>query len=147
MNAVLPGILLHPILLNTASIALFFSAASRNRRDPMIMSLLIARTCSPNTCRPLRLTRSLRTKHCRLVRGKYTSTSHLYFGRAHTNGDVPGGTVVHMGDVFTNFDLPHFPALHSDNDGTGGPEGEVAAIEYVLAHAPDDAKIIPGHGA
>lgn len=55
--------------------------------------------------------------------------------------------MVHMGDVFTNFDLPHFPALHSDNDGTGGPEGEVAAIEYVLAHAPDDAKIIPGHGA
>ena len=31
--------------------------------------------------------------------------------------------------------------------GTGGPEGEIAAIEYVLGHAPDDAKIIPGHGA
>jgi cyclase len=74
----------------------------------------------------------------------------MYFGRAHTNGDVvvffPGGTVVHMGDVFTNFDPPHFPAIDNDNDGTGGPEGEIAAIEYVLAHAPDDAKIIPGHG-
>ncbi|HEV8062059.1 MAG TPA: hypothetical protein VGP68_19430, partial [Gemmataceae bacterium] len=74
----------------------------------------------------------------------------MYFGRAHTDGDVvvlfPGNSVVHMGDVFTNFDPPHFPAIDNDNDGTGGPEGEVAAIEYVLAHAPDDAKIIPGHG-
>ena len=75
----------------------------------------------------------------------------MYFGRAHTDGDVvvffPGGSVIHMGDVFTNFDPPHFPALDSDNNGTGGPEGEIAAIEYVLAYAPDDAKIIPGHGA
>src|SRR5580700_3138130 len=75
----------------------------------------------------------------------------MYFGRAHTDGDVivffPGGSVVHMGDVFTNFDPPHFPALDNDNDGTGGPEGAIAAIEYVLAHAPDDAKVIPGHGA
>ena len=75
----------------------------------------------------------------------------MYFGRAHTDGDVvvffPGGSVVHMGDVFTNFDPPHFPAIDNDNDGTGGPEGEIAAIEYVLAHAPDDAKIVPGHGA
>ena len=74
----------------------------------------------------------------------------MYFGRAHTDGDVvvffPGGSVVHMGDVFTNFDPPHFPAIDNDNDGTGGPEGEIAAIEYVLAHAPDDAKIVPGHG-
>jgi glyoxylase-like metal-dependent hydrolase (beta-lactamase superfamily II) len=75
----------------------------------------------------------------------------MYFGRAHTDGDVivffPGGSVVHMGDVFTNFDPPHFPALDNDNDGTGGPEGAIAGIEYVLAHAPDDAKMIPGHGA
>jgi len=75
----------------------------------------------------------------------------MYFGRAHTDGDsvvfFPGASVIHMGDIFTNFDHPHFPALDSDNDGSGGPEGEIAAIEYVLAHAPDDAKIIPGHGA
>jgi len=75
----------------------------------------------------------------------------MYFGRAHTDGDVivlfPGASVIHMGDIFTNFDPPHFPALDNDNDGTGGPEGAIAAIEYVLAHAPDDAKIIPGHGA
>lgn len=75
----------------------------------------------------------------------------IYFGRAHTNGDVavffPGNSVIHMGDIFTNFDPPHFPALDSDNDGSGGPEGEIASIEYVLAHAPEDAKIIPGHGA
>jgi cyclase len=74
----------------------------------------------------------------------------IYFGRAHTDGDVvvffPGNSVVQMGDVFTNFDPPHFPAIDNDNDGSGGPEGEVAGIEYVLAHAPDDAKIIPGHG-
>jgi cyclase len=75
----------------------------------------------------------------------------IYFGRAHTDGDVvvffPGGGVVHMGDIFTNFDPPHFPAIDNDNDGTGGPEGEIAAIEYVLGHAPDDAKFVPGHGA
>lgn len=75
----------------------------------------------------------------------------ISFGRAHTDGDVavffPGNTVIHMGDIFTNFDPPHFPALDSDNDGSGGPEGEIASIEYVLAHAPEDAKIIPGHGA
>lgn len=75
----------------------------------------------------------------------------IYFGRAHTDGDVavffPGNSVVHMGDIFTNFNPPHYPALDSDNDGTGGPEGEIASIEYVLAHAPDDAKIVPGHGA
>ena len=75
----------------------------------------------------------------------------IYFGRAHTNGDIavffPGNSVIHMGDIFTNFDPPHFPALDSDNDGSGGPEGEIASIEYVLAHAPEDAKIIPGHGA
>jgi len=75
----------------------------------------------------------------------------IYFGRAHTDGDVavffPGNSVVHMGDIFTNFDPPHYPALDADNDGTGGPEGEIASIEYVLTHAPDDARMIPGHGA
>jgi glyoxylase-like metal-dependent hydrolase (beta-lactamase superfamily II) len=75
----------------------------------------------------------------------------IYFGRAHTDGDVvvlfPKAAVVHMGDIFTNFDPPHFPAIDNDNDGTGGPEGAIAAIEYVLTHAPDNAKIIPGHGA
>ncbi len=74
----------------------------------------------------------------------------IYFGRAHTDGDAavffPGNSVVHMGDIFTNFDPPHYPALDADNDGSGGPEGEIASIEYVVAHAPEDAQIIPGHG-
>jgi glyoxylase-like metal-dependent hydrolase (beta-lactamase superfamily II) len=74
----------------------------------------------------------------------------IHFAHGHTDGDslvlFSQTNVVHMGDLFTNFDPPHFPAVDTENDGSGGPQGEIAAAEYVLAKAPDDAKIIPGHG-
>jgi cyclase len=74
----------------------------------------------------------------------------IHFAHGHTDGDCAvffsQTNVVHLGDLFTNFDPPHYPALNSDNDANGGPQGEIAAIEYVLAHSTEDVKIIPGHG-
>ncbi len=74
----------------------------------------------------------------------------IHFARGHTDGDCAvffsQTNVVHLGDLFTNFDPPHYPALNSDNDAKGGPQGEIASIEYVSAHLPEDVKVIPGHG-
>jgi cyclase len=72
------------------------------------------------------------------------------FSKGHTSSDtvvfLPGGKVVHTGDVFTNFMPANFPAVDFENDGSGGVQGIRAACEYVLSHAANDAKIIPGHG-
>ena len=82
----------------------------------------------------------------------------VYFAHGHTDGDsvvfFPQANVVHMGDDLTNFepnDLVNFeptrfPAINWENDEGGGIEGPIAAAEYVLAHLPDDVKVIPGHG-
>jgi cyclase len=74
----------------------------------------------------------------------------IYFPKGHTASDtvvfMPGGKVVHTGDDFTNFMPANFPAVDFENDGSGGVQGVRAACEYVLAHTPDDVKIIPGHG-
>jgi glyoxylase-like metal-dependent hydrolase (beta-lactamase superfamily II) len=74
----------------------------------------------------------------------------VHFAKGHSSSDtvvfMPGGKVVHAGDVFTNFTPPNFPAVDFEGDGSGGVQGMRAACEYVLAHAPEDAKIIPGHG-
>lgn len=74
----------------------------------------------------------------------------IHFPSGHTNGDTvyfyPQANVVQMGDAFVNFSPPTFPAIDQDGDGTGGPEGPIAAEEYVLSHVPEGAKIIPGHG-
>jgi cyclase len=73
------------------------------------------------------------------------------FLKGHTSSDtvvfLPGGKVVHTGDVFTNFSPPNFPAVDFENDGSGGVQGIRAACEYVLSHTADDTKIIPGHGS
>ncbi|HET7711327.1 MAG TPA: MBL fold metallo-hydrolase, partial [Thermoanaerobaculia bacterium] len=50
--------------------------------------------------------------------------------------------VVHMGDDFFN---GMFPFVDQENGGS--VKGLIANIEKVLATVPDDAKIIPGHGA
>ena len=69
----------------------------------------------------------------------------------HTNGDTiyiyPEAKVAQMGDDFI-FNNPRggYPGWDMDADGTGGPEGPIAAYEYVLAHIGEDAKVIPGHG-
>lgn len=74
----------------------------------------------------------------------------LHFDHGHTDTDAiyifPGGKVVQTGDDFVNWPVPGFPAIEMDNDGLGGVEGQIAADEYVLAHAAPDVKIIPGHG-
>jgi cyclase len=74
----------------------------------------------------------------------------VHFEHGHTDGDAviffPQDNVVLTGDNFTNFNPPHFPAIDTDNDGSGGPQGAIAASEYILSHTPDDVKIVPGHG-
>ncbi len=74
----------------------------------------------------------------------------VHFDHGHTDTDTiyffPGAKVVQTGDDFVNWPIPGFPAIEMDNDGTGGAEGQIAAAEYILAHAPADVKIIPGHG-
>jgi cyclase len=74
----------------------------------------------------------------------------IYVPHGHTNTDAlivfPGGKVVQTGDTFVNWQVPGFPAIDQDTDGSGGARGEIAVAEYVLAHTPDDVKIIPGHG-
>lgn len=69
----------------------------------------------------------------------------------HTNGDTiyiyPDAKVAQLGDDFTNgFGPRGFPGWDMDGDGTGGPEGPIAAYQYVLDHVGEDAKVIPGHG-
>jgi cyclase len=74
----------------------------------------------------------------------------IHFAYGHTDTDTiylfPGATVVQTGDDFVNWSPPGFPAIEMDTDGTGGVEGQIAAAEYILAHASRDVKIIPGHG-
>jgi cyclase len=74
----------------------------------------------------------------------------VHFERGHTDTDTvyffPGAKVVQTGDDFVNWSPPGFPAIEMDNDGSGGVDGQIAADEYILAHAPADVKIIPGHG-
>ena len=38
------------------------------------------------------------------------------------------------------------PGFDYDDDGTGGPQGLIAAAEYIMA-MPDGVKVIPAHGA
>ena len=74
----------------------------------------------------------------------------VHFPRGHTDTDsvifFPQGQVVQMGDDFTVWDPPHFPAIDMDRDGSGGVQGQIAAAEYVLSHAAADVQVIPGHG-
>ena len=74
----------------------------------------------------------------------------VHFDRGHTDTDTvyffPGGRVVQTGDDFVNWPIPGFPAIEQDTDGTGGVDGQIAALEYILSRAPADVKIIPGHG-
>jgi cyclase len=74
----------------------------------------------------------------------------IHFAHGHTDGDsiyfFPQGKVVQTGDVFVNWEQPGFPAIDMDGDGSGGVQGQIDVAEYILAHAPDDVKIIPGHG-
>ena len=74
----------------------------------------------------------------------------VHFDRGHTDTDTiyffPGGRVVQTGDNFVNWPIPGFPAIEQDSDGTGGVDGQIAALEHILSRTPADVKIIPGHG-
>jgi cyclase len=74
----------------------------------------------------------------------------IHFARGHTDGDsiyfFPQGKVVQTGDDFVNWEQTGFPAIDMEGNGSGGVQGQIDVAEYILAHAPDDVKIIPGHG-
>src|SRR5436305_3112450 len=70
----------------------------------------------------------------------------IHIANGHTDGDsvifFPQSKVVHMGDDFFNGGI--FPFI--DLESGGSVQGMIAGGEKVLAEAPDDVKIIPGHG-
>jgi glyoxylase-like metal-dependent hydrolase (beta-lactamase superfamily II) len=75
----------------------------------------------------------------------------LHMPGGHTDTDCvvlfPDAKVVMMGDDFGTMGGLGFPgAMDQDQDGTGGIMGIIAAADYAVVHAPDDAKIVPGHG-
>lgn len=69
----------------------------------------------------------------------------LHFPSGHTDGDAiiffTRSNVVHMGDDFVTYGFP-FVDLASG----GSAQGMLAAVRKVMATAPADAKVIPGHG-
>ena len=75
---------------------------------------------------------------------------HAVHFAGHTDTDTiiffPGNKVVMTGDILGNMQANHFPGFDADGDATTGPQGPIAAADYILVHAPDDAKLIPGHG-
>ena len=70
----------------------------------------------------------------------------IHIANGHTDGDsvifFPQSKVIHMGDDFFNGGM--FPFI--DLDSGGSVQGMIAGGEKILAEAPDDVKIIPGHG-
>jgi len=64
----------------------------------------------------------------------------------HTDGDAviwfTKSNVVHMGDQFFNGTFPFV-----DRENGGSVRGLIANVDHMLAIMPDDAKVIPGHGA
>jgi glyoxylase-like metal-dependent hydrolase (beta-lactamase superfamily II) len=78
------------------------------------------------------------------LNGEDVRAVHMPHG--HTDGDsviwFTKSNVVHMGDdLFTNL----FPFVDRENGGS--VRGLIANIDKVIATIPDDAKVIPGHGA
>lgn len=69
----------------------------------------------------------------------------LHFPHGHTDGDsvvfFTGSNVIHMGD---HFFVGRFPFV--DLESGGSVSGYTANVGKVIAMAPADAKIIPGHG-
>jgi cyclase len=69
----------------------------------------------------------------------------IHFPSGHTDGDsviyFTKSNVIHMGDDFVTYGFPFV-----DLESGGSVEGMIAAVEKVIATAPPDARIIPGHG-
>ncbi len=74
----------------------------------------------------------------------------IHFARGHTDSDslivFTKAKVAQTGTDFVNMSPSGFPAIDMDNDGTGGPQGEIAALSYIVDRMPDDVQVIPGHG-
>jgi len=70
----------------------------------------------------------------------------VHFPHGHTDGDsvifFTKSNVVHMGDDFFNGMYPFI-----DVENGGSVKGMLAGVQTVLGTIPDDAKVIPGHGA
>jgi cyclase len=70
----------------------------------------------------------------------------IHFAAGHTDGDsviyFTKSNVIHMGDDFVTYGFP-FVDLQSG----GSVQGMIDAVDKVIATAPPNAKIIPGHGA
>jgi cyclase len=70
----------------------------------------------------------------------------VHMPHGHTDGDAviwfTKSNVVHMGDQFFNGTFPFV-----DRENGGSVRGLIADVDAVLAVLPDDAKVIPGHGA
>ncbi len=69
----------------------------------------------------------------------------IHFPAGHTDGDsvifFTASNVIHMGD---HFFVGRFPFI--DLEHGGSVEGFMRNVEAVIARAPADVKIIPGHG-
>jgi cyclase len=78
------------------------------------------------------------------LNGEDVRAVHMPHG--HTDGDAviwfTKSNVVHMGDDYFN---GFFPFIDTENGGS--VRGLIANVEKVLSTVPDDARIIPGHGA
>jgi glyoxylase-like metal-dependent hydrolase (beta-lactamase superfamily II) len=78
------------------------------------------------------------------LNGEDVRAVHMPHGHTDTDSVIwfTRSNVVHMGDDFFN---GLFPFVDTENGGS--VRGLIANIEKVLSTVPDDARIIPGHGA
>lgn len=78
------------------------------------------------------------------LNGEDVRAVHMPHG--HTDGDsviwFTKSNVVHMGDTLFNQTFPFV-----DRENGGSIRGLIANIDKVISTIPDDAKVIPGHGA
>jgi glyoxylase-like metal-dependent hydrolase (beta-lactamase superfamily II) len=69
----------------------------------------------------------------------------LHYAKGHTDGDsiiyFTKSNVLHMGDDFVTYGLPFVDVANG-----GSLMGMIENVEKAVAAAPDDVKIIPGHG-
>ncbi|HTF21638.1 MAG TPA: MBL fold metallo-hydrolase [Chryseolinea sp.] len=69
----------------------------------------------------------------------------LYFGPAHTDGDVAvwfkNANVMHLGDMFVTYGYPYI-----DYEGGGSINGFISNLDKILSLMNDQTRVIPGHG-
>jgi len=69
----------------------------------------------------------------------------LYFGPAHTDGDVAvwfkSANVMHLGDMFVTYGYPYI-----DYEGGGSINGFISNLDKILGLMNDQTRVIPGHG-